>query len=204
MNIALTRADENEVGEQQLTPCAPLNCKAAARRSKPLEREGGKEIERRKRHISITLGQHEDGPRCWRAAREKFCCSPPRSPAGLRALRHAVGHGHRKKVEAADARVRCLTTWRTCHPLLRCCGRQWCPHGSCERRDDKIEARQNQSSDCKPDASLHNISPTNNVLSGSVCVRDHLCIVSFIQPREDGLTLPQRSTWARDTTDQQG
>ena len=31
-----------------------------------------------------------------------------------------------------------------------------------------------------------------------------LCIVSFIHPREDGLTLPQRSTWARDTTDQQG
>ena len=148
VNGALTRADENEVGEQQLTPHAPLNCKAAARRSKPLEREGGKEIERRKRHISITLGQHEDGPRCWRAVREKFCCSPPRSPAGLRALRHAVGHGHRDFFHAVDARVRCLTTWRTCHPLLRCCGRQWCPHGSCERRDDKIEARQNQSSDC--------------------------------------------------------
>ena len=105
VNGALTRADENEVGEQQLTPRAPLNCKAAARRSKPLEREGGKEIERRKRHISITLGQHEGGPRCWRAAREKFCCSPPRSPAGLRALRHAVGHGHRTKKLKPPTRV---------------------------------------------------------------------------------------------------
>ena len=155
VNGALTRADENEVGEQQLTPRAPLNCKAAARRSKPLEREGGKEIERRKRHNSITLGQHGDGPRCWRAAREKFCCSPPRSPAGLRALRHAVGHGHRKKIEASDARVRCLTTWRTYHPLLRCCGRQSWPRGRCEDIADKIEAGQNRSLDCMSTLDRH-------------------------------------------------
>ena len=40
VNDALTRADENEVGEQQLNPRAPLNCKAAADRSKSLDREG--------------------------------------------------------------------------------------------------------------------------------------------------------------------
>ena len=44
VNGALTRADENEVGEQQLTPRAPLNCQSPARRSKPLDFEGGKEI----------------------------------------------------------------------------------------------------------------------------------------------------------------
>ena len=45
-------------------------------------------------------------------------------------------------------------------------------------------------------STLASASPA--ILCGSVC------IVSFIHPREDGLTLPQRSTWARDTTDQQG
>ena len=99
VNGALTRADENEVGEQQLTPRgrAPLNCQSPARRSKPLDFEGGKEIGRRKRQNSINIRQQNDGPRCWRAARENFCSSPPRSPAGFRALRHADGHGHRAK-----------------------------------------------------------------------------------------------------------
>ena len=124
VNGTLTRADENEVGEQQLTARAPLNCLSLARRSKPLDREGGKEIGRGKRQHSIKIGQRKDGPRCWRAAHQKFCCSPPRSPAGLRALRHAVGHGQRKKVEAAEVTVRCHTTRRTCHPLLGCCARQ--------------------------------------------------------------------------------
>ena len=106
VNGALPRADENEVGEQQLTPRAPLNCQSPARRSTPLDREGGKEIGRRKRQNSIKIGQHEDGPRRWRAAHEKLCCSPPRSPAGLRALRHAIGHGHRENIEAAEVTVR--------------------------------------------------------------------------------------------------
>ena len=72
VNGALTRADENEVGEQQLTPRAPLNCQSPARRSTALDREGGKEIGRRKRQNSIKIGQHEDGPRRWRAAHEKL------------------------------------------------------------------------------------------------------------------------------------
>ena len=123
VNGALTRADEIEVGEQQLTPRAPLNCQSPARRSKPLDFEGGKEIGRRKRQKSINIRQQGDGPRCWRAARENFCSSPPRSPAGLRALRHADGHGHREKVEASEVAVRCNTTRRTCHSLLGCCER---------------------------------------------------------------------------------
>ena len=61
-------------------------------------------------------------------------------PAFKRCMRHAVGHGHRENVEAAEVTVRCRTTWRTYHPLLRCCGRQQRPRGSCEGRDDKIEA----------------------------------------------------------------
>ena len=148
MNGALTRADENEVGEQQLTPRAPLNCQSPARRSTPLDCEGGNEIGRRKRQHSINIRQQDDCPRCWRAARESFCSSPPRSPAGLRALRHAVGHGHREKVEAAEVTVRCHTTRRTCHPLLGCCRRQQRPCGSCEGRDCKIEALQNRSRHC--------------------------------------------------------
>ena len=63
MNGALTRADENEVCEQQLTPRAPLSYKAAAGRAKPLDRDRGKEIGRGKRHNSIQIGHLEDGSR---------------------------------------------------------------------------------------------------------------------------------------------
>ena len=146
VECALTEPGESEVEKQQLTPCVPLDGSPANLDDKLLVGDGGQAYGRRKPRNLPCIGRGEDSSRCWPGPREEICCSPPRSPAGLRALRHAVGHGHRKTVEAADARVRCLTTWRTCHPLLRCCGRQWCPHGSCERRDDKIEARQNQSS----------------------------------------------------------
>ena len=66
-------------------------------------------------------------------------------PAGLRALRHAVDHGNRDFFDAVDARARWRTTWRTYQTLLRCCGRQQRPRGSCEGRDSKIEALQNRS-----------------------------------------------------------
>eukprot|EP00966_Prymnesium_polylepis_P224478 5192064-Prymnesium_polylepis.1 len=65
MNGALTRDDENEVCEQQLTPCAPPNCQSAADRSKPLDRDRGKDIGRGKRQTELhpAIGHHEDGPR---------------------------------------------------------------------------------------------------------------------------------------------
>jgi hypothetical protein len=47
VNGALTRADENEVGEQQLTPCAPLNCLVLSATLIFVLRDGGQAFVRR-------------------------------------------------------------------------------------------------------------------------------------------------------------
>ena len=51
VNGALTRADENEVGEQQLTPRAPLDGSRANLDDKLLHGDVGHEFGRRKPHI---------------------------------------------------------------------------------------------------------------------------------------------------------
>ena len=148
MNGALTRAGENEIAQQQHTAPAPLDCQPAARCSKPLDRDEGQELGRRKRHSPIKIGQRHDGSRQWSAAREFFA-------AGRRALQTEIERRAAPLAMATAFFLRPPTRMSGGIPLgppaiLSCAaaGASSAPCGRCERRDDKIEALQNRSVDC--------------------------------------------------------
>ena len=150
MNGALTRAGENEIAQQQHTDPAPLDCQPAARCSKPLDRDEGQELGRRKRHSPIKIGQRHDGSRQWSAAREFFA-------AGRRALQTEIERRAAPLAMATAFFLRPPTRMSGGIPLgppanfsCAAAGASSAPCGRCERRDDKIEALQNRSVDCSP------------------------------------------------------
>ena len=150
VECALTEPGESEVEKQQLTPCVPLDGSPANLDDKLLVGDGGQAYGRRKPRNLPRIGRGEDSSRCWPGPREEICCSVPRSLAGL-AERRTVPGVRIPRTRSRPRRARALQySWAhlpAVHGLRLASGRRR-PRRRCEQSDDKIEARQNQSSDC--------------------------------------------------------
>ena len=118
MDGALTGVDESEVGEQQLTPCELLNCRLGTVNAKPVKRDGGHAIDRRKRRTIVHVGNIFDGDHRQRRLLKISWTLPPNSVVAIGAPCRAAEHDGHESEHFFDAPVGCCTNRRARQPFL--------------------------------------------------------------------------------------